>query len=704
MDITNSGFKKTRNHIIISLSLLITTYYIIWRATTFNPDALVFSVLLYAAEVYGWLAALLFYFSIWNPTNRQSIPPKPGLKVDVFIPTLNESTEILRKTILGCINIAYPHKTYLLDDGNRAEVKALAEEMGCNYIARPHHTHAKAGNLNYALTQTEGDFIAIFDADHVPQVNFLDKLLGYFNDDQVAFVQSPQDFYNIDSFSHRIMKNDKLWSEQALFHHVIQPGKDHWNAAFFCGTCGIMRRAALMEIGGFATETVTEDLHTSMKLHSRKWKSVYHNESLAYGIAPSTLGPYLKQWTRWGQGAMQIYRLENPLFNNQLTISQRIAYLPSMLTYMTGLQKLIFYFAPIVVLFTGIAPIKAINVEFLMRFIPYLVFSLLAFKVSCPRYSLLLQEQYDVLKYLVFLKSLRGIVRRNIPFVTTQKSNNQAAKSSMLLAQLIIPIFSVISIIYAVLNLESVFARSPLILYTAIFWTCYNSFLSLTATKFALSKSEKRENFRFPTITPALVSNKPSRRDIAILTDLHEMGASMFCFTELDKDQILKLRVFLGKEYVDIKIQIMNKEHYDLTETKIYSYGVKFISETNADKNKIIAYNFLYNIQAMFENPRLSKKYDNLNYLFSKPLNLISFNLFGFYSFNENDMRPFYIVKIEDNNKMQLFIYQPNEHSKAIFQFFTNHGIILYTGKIISKEPKLLNNHNGFLISVVLET
>ncbi|ODU01576.1 MAG: hypothetical protein ABS89_07125 [Thiobacillus sp. SCN 63-1177] len=185
--------------------------------------------------------------------------PALGLKVDVFIPTYNEDVEMVRRTALAARAMKYPHETWILDDGNREAMREMAQSLGVRYLARTDNAHAKAGNLNHALPHSTADLIATFDADHAPRQDFLLKTLGYFSDPNVAFVQTPQDFYNLDSFQNRTDPGSRVaWSEQSLFFRVIQRGKDYWNAAFYCGSCAVIRRQSLDAIGGFATGTVTE--------------------------------------------------------------------------------------------------------------------------------------------------------------------------------------------------------------------------------------------------------------------------------------------------------------------------------------------------------------------------------------------------------------------------------------------------------------
>ncbi len=202
--------------LLVAVYILVGLVYMGWRMGTVNLAAPLFSIPLYAAEIYGYVSGLLFILMTYRLTVRESPQPEPGLTVDVYVPTYNESLELIRRTLLAVMRMDYPHVTWLLDDGRRESMRALAEELGCRYLARDNNAHAKAGNLNNALKHSTGDFIAIFDADHAPRKDFLMKTLGYFRDERVAFVQTPQDFFNIDSFNHRQGKK-RVWDEQALF-------------------------------------------------------------------------------------------------------------------------------------------------------------------------------------------------------------------------------------------------------------------------------------------------------------------------------------------------------------------------------------------------------------------------------------------------------------------------------------------------------
>lgn len=212
---------------LVILFLCVSIWYLVWRLGTFNKNALIFSWLLYGAELYGFFTTSMHIFMTWRLTVREPPELHEGLTVDIFIPTFNEPVPLLRKTLLAAMHVDYLHQTWLLDDGNRPEMEALARELRCRYLSRTDNSDAKAGNLNNALRHSTAEFIAIFDADHAPKKNFLTRTLGYFTDNSVAFVQTPQDFYNLDSFQHHKKGGRAVaWHEQTVFFRVIQRGKD----------------------------------------------------------------------------------------------------------------------------------------------------------------------------------------------------------------------------------------------------------------------------------------------------------------------------------------------------------------------------------------------------------------------------------------------------------------------------------------------
>jgi cellulose synthase (UDP-forming) len=280
----------------------------------------------------------------------------------VLVATYDEDLEVLLPTVAAAVDLDGPHETWVLDDGNRPEVGRMARALGARHITRPVHDHAKAGNLNHALGLVTTDLVAVFDADHVADQDFLTRTLGYFSDPDVAVVQTPQDFYNVDSFEHL---SDTL-HEESLFYRVIQAGKHNAGAAFWCGTNAVLRVSALRAVGGVAIETLTEDLHTTTRLHRSGWRTVYHNEVLARGLAAAGPDAFLSQRLRWGQGAMQVLRRDNPLLGGGLTARQRAAYLYSLSAWFDSWRTLLLALVPVVVLLTGAVPVQAPPTAFLV--------------------------------------------------------------------------------------------------------------------------------------------------------------------------------------------------------------------------------------------------------------------------------------------------------------------------------------------------
>ncbi|AOJ11971.1 glycosyltransferase [Burkholderia mayonis] len=482
-------------------------WYLGWRITVINWHVPLFSVPLYCAELLGFISGLLYLLMTYRQAARTVPAPPDGLTVDVFVPTYNESVDLVRQTLLAALRIDYPHETWLLDDGNRESMRVLARDLGCEYLARAQNTHAKAGNLNHALSHSQGEFVAIFDADHAPRKDFLTCTLGYFRDPAVAFVQTPQDFYNTDSFNHRA-SGRWLWSEQSLFFKVIQRGKDTWNATFFCGSCAVLRRSAVEAVGGFAVDTVTEDIHTSLKLHQKGYKSVYQPESLAFGLAPHSIDAYLSQRLRWGMGAMQMFRRERILTGPGLTLMQRLNYLASIFVYFEGWQKLIFYVSSPAVFFFGILPITATMREFITYFLLYYILSLVVYVKLARGYgALFMNEQYGMARFFTFVLTSIGFFRRKIGFSVTNKELSIAGRAWLWLAPT--AAIAVVTILGLPIGLYRT-ANGTLTASVDIansLWSLNNIVTALAIIRFSLHRARnRRAEYRFPLHIPMRVS------------------------------------------------------------------------------------------------------------------------------------------------------------------------------------------------------
>ncbi|MEK1929106.1 MAG: glycosyltransferase [Pararhizobium sp.] len=252
--------------------------------------------------------------------------------VDVFIPTYNEPLDVLERTIVGTLALDYPKdklKVYVLDDGRRDWLKAYCERHGAVHVTRNDNAHAKAGNMNNGLRVSSGDFVAIFDADFVPYRHFLKRTLPFFSDETIGIVQTPQHFFNVDPVQSNLGLENIWPDEQRLFFDEIAPSRDGWDVSFCCGSCSIARRKAVDAIGGFPTESITEDLLTTLSMLNKGYKTRYLNERLSMGLAAENLTGYFVQRERWCQGGIQTLYLHNgPLRGPGLSLFQRIMFLP----------------------------------------------------------------------------------------------------------------------------------------------------------------------------------------------------------------------------------------------------------------------------------------------------------------------------------------------------------------------------------------
>jgi len=274
------------------------------------------------------------------------------IKVDIFIPVYGEPVDEIRQTAIAAFNAYGLHKTYILDDGKSDEVKAMAKEIGVEYIRRPVNKHAKAGNINYALEHTKGDFFLILDADFVADPTILYETMPFFENDNLAFVQTPQFYDNQNNFV-----SIAAGFMQNVFYSLIQSGKNRFNAAFCVGTNVVFRRSAIEKIGGMHSASKSEDIWTSLHLHELGYESIYIPTVLAVGKTPETLMAYSKQQLRWATGSFEIFLRRNPLFLRTLTVDQRLQYFATTSYYFVGFSVLLLLLLPPLQIYFNLSPI-----------------------------------------------------------------------------------------------------------------------------------------------------------------------------------------------------------------------------------------------------------------------------------------------------------------------------------------------------------
>ncbi|HSF67881.1 MAG TPA: glycosyltransferase [Nitrospiraceae bacterium] len=531
------SWKKRGHQIILALTLFLYARYLLWRGLyTLNTDdwaSLLASWTVYTAEAYAFVQIVLFAYHAWSPLERQPVPLRGYPIIDIFVTVVDEPLSILRRTLIGCLHQDYPQERYrvhVLDDGQRDEIRSLAGSLNCGYIRRTDRQHAKAGNLNHALQKTSGEIIAIFDVDHVPTSGFLKETLGFFQDEQVAFVQTPHHFYNPDVFQRNLQLEGSLKNEQSLFYRVLQAGRDRHNSAFFAGSCGLFRRSVLVEIGGFRTETVTEDIHTSMVIHAKGYRSCYLNKVLAAGLMPETFESSMKQRIRWAMGHVQIFFQTNPFTTRGLTMAQRFGYFASIFYFLHGIPRVVCLLAPLFALLLGIIPVTA-DVPSLVNFFGsyYLATLVMLRTVSRGTRNAFWSDIYETaggiaLSWATLKTALRPGKKR--PFVITPKGVGQGRRGfsrfSYILPHLVIMGLLIAGLVTGIrLWMANVSLPG---LEVSLFWGAVNLILVGVVILAAAELPEWRRTFRIKRrLLCQLVRGK--ERFNGIVKDINETGA-----------------------------------------------------------------------------------------------------------------------------------------------------------------------------------
>jgi cellulose synthase (UDP-forming) len=519
---------------LLIVAIALQVRYLLWRGLftldTVTLTGLTITMTLFIAESYGLLQNLFFSYQSAGSSHRIAPQSRRHPTVDIFVPIVDEPLEILHRTLIGCLAQDYPRDRFtvhVLDDGRREDVRGLARDIGCNYLRRRDRTNAKAGNLNHALSQTTGELVAIFDVDHVPVRNFLVRTIGFFDDDSVAFMQTPHYFYNPDVFQKNLHLEREIRNDQDLFFRVIQPGRDRHNSAFFAGSSGVFRRAALEQIGGFRTNTLTEDLTTSLVLHSRGWKSRYLDEVLSAGLTPESHRSYLRQKERWAMGAVQTFLRENPLLKKGLSCMQRIDYFASIYYFLNGMPRIIYLAAPLSFLLLGIAPIRAQPLDLIHYFLSYYFVSVLSVEVAGKGYRRLFWS--DVYETMMSFTLTGAAIKALLPtsqstFHVTPKGTARIQERSWKEAFPLLVLFASLLAGIGLAIVQKPENRGAY--FISIVWASFNALLLLIAIVSSLERPQRRRLIRLRKTIPCVV--RSSGMEVAGHTvDISEEGASV---------------------------------------------------------------------------------------------------------------------------------------------------------------------------------
>ncbi len=538
-------FKRMNPHrrmprlFFLGIATFLVMRYLFWRSlyTIEFTDWLSFAcaIILFLAEFYGIVVFLIGNFVNLNPITRKPapLPPEDELPtIDVFIPSYNERPEILEVSLIAATQMRYPaekRKVYLCDDGGtdqkcetgseekrlearnrRTELRNLCATHGAEYLTRAKNFKAKAGNLNEAFRQTSGDLVVIFDADHVPTEDFLEKTVGLFSQDAKLFlVQTPHFFVNPDPIERNLDTFYQMPSENEMFYRVIQKGLDFWNSAFFCGSGAVMRREHLAKIGGLSGETITEDAETSLMLHSMGYNSAFIGTPMLSGLAPETMGGFIVQRTRWAQGMVQIFLLKCPLFLRGLTLPQRLCYFNSCFFWFFPFSRLIYLLAPTAFLFFGLKIYAANWQSFCAFVVPYMiaVFGVSNYLYGKVRWTFV-SELYELLQSVYTLPAILStfLNPRKPSFAVTPKGETLGKD---FVSPLAVPFYffafvnfaTVGSGIYKLLHASGSEEIYPIAI--TLFWGAVNTTMLLAALGALLERRQRRATPRMPSAVPA---------------------------------------------------------------------------------------------------------------------------------------------------------------------------------------------------------
>jgi cellulose synthase (UDP-forming) len=605
--------------LFLAISGVIVLRYLFWRVLytiEFN-DWLSFTcaLILFAAELYGIVVFFIGCFINASPITRTP-PPLPALNqlptVDVLVPSYNESPAILEATLLAALQMRYPEekrKVYLCDDGGtdqkcstgtpeaqaaarerRQELIELCGKLGALYLTRPKNLAAKAGNLNEAFRRTDGELVAIFDADHMPTEDFLERTVGFFAlDPKLFLVQTPHFFVNPDPIEKNLDTFHVMPSENEMFYQVIQRGLDFWNASFFCGSGAVLRRKHLEITGGLAGETITEDAETAITLHSKGLNSAYVSTPLLCGFAPETIGAFIQQKVRWAQGMVQILLFKCPLFIRGLSPAQRLCYFNSCFFWFFPFSRLVYLLAPLAFLVFGLKIFATNWQTFAAYVIPYLVtvFTVSNYLYGNVRWAFI-SELYELVQSVYTIPAIFStILRPRAPtFKVTPKGETLSrdfisplAKPFYVLG--VINLATVLVGLWCLVQVRSADDAYPVLI--ALFWALVNCVLLLAALGALLERRQRRATPRMPASVHAVLVAGENEFPCEI-ADLSLGGCNMV-FRDvkeglLTKQPRAKLRAEIGEERVEQYLNVQLRTIRTISATGEVVIGAAFAHES----------------------------------------------------------------------------------------------------------------------------
>lgn len=515
--------KGLKNRTWFTLNIILTCIYLIWRffftiPVEYGVVSTVAGVSLFVVEFLGMLEALVHYFNMHDVQVKPlpEIPAGSYPEVDVFIATYNEPCDLLLKTVNGCKYMKYPEPgkvhIFLCDDGQRAEVRALAEKMGVGYLDREDHAHAKAGNLNHAMSVTDAPYILTLDADMIPHQNLLLHTIPFFvaqelqnegleekDQKHIGFVQTPQSFYNPDLFQYNLYSEGRIPNEQDYFYRDIQVSRNKSNSVIYGGSNTVLSRRALNDIGGFYTGTITEDYATGILMQKKGYLCYATDEVLASGLSPTDLKSLVNQRIRWARGVISTNRKMHVFLSKELSMSQKVNYWASEWYWYAPLKRLIYFMSPILYATFGYMVIKCTLWQILLFWLPMYITSNVSLKmlsrnIRTTKWTSIYETVLFPFLLIPVLLETFGVTMKQ--FKVTQKGNVEDETGKNLIYLIPFALLVILSAIGIFNCFHMIFESNNMGPVVVLFWLLVNLFTLVMAMFFVMGRKPMRKSER----------------------------------------------------------------------------------------------------------------------------------------------------------------------------------------------------------------
>lgn len=609
---------------LVVLTIIANIIYIIWRIFYTIPQgagwiSLFFAISLLIIEVVGMMEMFVHFYGMTNihipelPEIDEDIYPH----VDVLIATYNEPIDLVQKTINGCLRMDYPDLTkvhiYVCDDGCRPGMEAICAKMGVGYIIRAEHKHAKAGNLNNAMKFTTSPLLLTLDADMIPRHEFLMRTIPYFmknqqaikdglepNHPKIGFIQTPQCFYNTDLFQFNLHSENRIPNEQDYFYRDVQTAKNATNSVIYGGSNTVISREALGDVGGFFTNSITEDFATGMLIQSKGYRCYALDTALASGLSPDDLKSLMKQRERWGRGCIQTGRRLNLLLLPGLSMAQKLSYLTSITYWYSSVKRFFYIMAPIVYAVFGIVVVECTLAQVLTLWLPMYILTNATIKkfsnnIRNTRWTNIYETiMFQALMLPVIMETL--CISQNKFLVTRKDKTGNTDRTYQIQQAIPFGVYILLSLIGIFNMLCMTFVTESAAGLVLIFWLISNLYNLSMAAFFLLGRRQFRKSDRFVAdIAYTLQQGTLDMNGVTI--DISEDGFALFCARPeyINPEEAFDISFFMdtGKNQYQAKMKGKIAQIIPVENGWKYAGFITEIDEANQDEWNAIVHDRL---------------------------------------------------------------------------------------------------------------